>query len=488
MADSFFFYDLETSGFSPSAARVMQFAGQRTDTNLKPVGEPVNVLIKLASDILPDPDAVLLTGITPQSTLQEGLTEAEFLKYFYDEVMQPNTTFLGYNTVRFDDEFMRYLHYRNFYDPYEWQWTNGCSRWDVLDMVRMTRALRPDGIEWPVTDEGKPTNRLELLTKANGLNHDHAHDALSDVTATIAIATLIRDKQPELFNYLLQCRGKKQVAEIVGKGQPFIYTSGKYPSSGLHTTAAIMLVAHPQKDTALVYDLRHDPTPFVAMSAEQLADAWRYKPNRAEDDLRLPVKTLKYNRCPALAPLGVIKDVATQERLGLTIDTITSNLALLKANHQALAKKVLGALEILDNERERAQPRASEPTDTTVDGMLYNSFIDNGDKQVMSTLRAARPEEVTDIAGRFRDARLQQMAPLYKARNYPASLSADERQVWEQHVSRLLFEGGTTSRLSQYFARLQELAATPLTSEKEYLLEELQLYGESIMPSDFTEQ
>ena len=175
MTQSFFWYDLETSGLNPRAQRIMQFAGQRTDMGLKPIGEPVNVLIKLSDDILPDPDAIFVTGITPQSTVQDGITEVEFLKLFYEQVATPGTIFVGYNTIRFDDEFMRFLHYRNFYDAYEWQWRDNRSRWDLLDVVRMTRALRPDGIQWPIVD-GKATNRLELITKLNGVSHEHAHD------------------------------------------------------------------------------------------------------------------------------------------------------------------------------------------------------------------------------------------------------------------------------------------------------------------------
>jgi len=122
---------------------------------------------------------------------------------------------MGFNSVRFDDEFMRYLHYRNFYDPYAWHYSDDCSRWELLDLVRMTRALRPEGIEWPVSPEGKPTNRLELLTGLNHLDHEKAHDALNDVLATIAVTKLIRDKQPGLFDYLFQYRSKNDVKQKV---------------------------------------------------------------------------------------------------------------------------------------------------------------------------------------------------------------------------------------------------------------------------------
>jgi exodeoxyribonuclease-1 len=481
MAGSFFFYDLETSGFNPRSARVMQFAGQRTDLELKPVGEPVNVLIKLTPDVLPEPDAILVTGITPQQTLADGLTEAEFLKLFYDEVVRPDTIFVGFNSIRFDDEFMRFLHYRNFYDPYEWQWKNGSSRWDLLDMARMTRALRPDGIKWPFASDGRPANRLELLAKANKLDHANAHDALSDVQATIAVAKLIRDKQKDLFEYLLGMRDKKKAAELVLKGEPFVYTSGRYSSDYLHTTAAVLLGKHPQQDAALVYDLRHDPTPFLAMSVDEITGAWKF--NKDPDALRLPVKTLKYNRSPAVAPLGVIKDAATQERLSLTLETVAKHLDILKKHQAAFAEKVSQAVARLDAEREKAQTSLVD-NQLTVDERLYEKFFDAPDKQAMRVVRAAKPEELSELAGSFHDERLKSLLPLYKARNYPASLDEEERAAWDSFCAQRLFDGGPGSRLAKYFARLSELADGKLTGQQQYLLEELQLYGQSIVPAD----
>ena len=232
MGKTFFFYDLETSGLDRYADRIIQFAGQRTDMDLNPVGEPVNILVKMTDDALPSPKAIMVTKITPQKTLAEGVSEAEFCKTVMDEIFVPNTVAVGYNTVRFDDEFMRAILWRNFYDPYEWEWKDGRSRWDMLDVVRLTRALRPEGINWPVTDEGKATNRLELLTKMNGLLHEHAHDALSDVYATIAVAALIREKQPDLFSYLFKMRDKREVQKLsnLDNPRPFVYASGRYSS------------------------------------------------------------------------------------------------------------------------------------------------------------------------------------------------------------------------------------------------------------------
>jgi exodeoxyribonuclease-1 len=481
MAASFFFYDLETTGFDARSARIMQFAGQRTDMNLQPVGEPVNVMIKLSPDVLPSPDAILVTGITPQQTLADGLTEAEFLKLFYDEVVQPDTVFTGFNSIRFDDEFMRFLHWRNFYDAYEWQWANGCSRWDILDLVRMTRALRPEGIEWPFASDGRPANRLELLTKVNKLSHDHAHDALSDVHATIAVAKLIKDKQPDLFKYVLSVRDKKKVAELVTKGEPFVYTSGRYSGDGLATSAAVYLADTVQSGGALVYNLRADPTPFLKMSVDEIVAVWRY--TKDPDAVRLPVKTMKFNRCPAVAPLGVIKDPATQERLDLKLEVIAKHLAILKKHQTEFADKVLQAVKLLDAEREQAQTSLVD-NPATVDSRLYEGFVEAGDKQTMRAVRSAAPDDLSNLAGEFRDERLKSLLPLYKARNYPRSLTSEERASWETFCRQQLFDGGNSSRLAKYFARLTELTEGKITGEQRYLLEELQLYGQSIMPAD----
>lgn len=477
MTASLYFYDLETSGFNPKSARIMQFAGQRTTLDLQPIGEPVNVLVKLTPDVLPDPDAILVTGITPQQTLQGGVTEFEFLKLFYKEVDKPGTIYLGFNSIRFDDEFMRYLNYRNFYDAYEWQWKDGRARWDLLDVVRMTRALRPDGIEWPFAPDGKPTNRLEFLTAANKLDHFGAHDALADVKATIEVAKLIRSHQPDLFDYLRQHSGKKETKAIVERSEPFVYTTGRYPSEFHHTSVAVLLCPHPEQDSALVYDLRVDPTPFFSKTPEQLADHWRF--SRAPEHVGLPVKTLKYNRCPAVAPLGVLSEPA-QQRIQLTLDSIRLNLKSLRNQQQEFASKVVKALRILDAERDQMQT-SLVPDERDVDTKLYAGFFSATDKTTMSEIRASKPDEISTI-NIHGDERLSQLIPLYKARNFPTSLTGEERKVWDEYCHARLQSGGKSSRLAKFAGRLQELSSDDNLKQKDrFLLEELKLYAESII-------
>ncbi len=474
MAASLLFYDLETSGLSPREQRIMQFAGQRTTLDLEPIGEPFNIILKLSDDVFPEPDAVMITGITPQQANKDGITEAEFLKIFHTQIATPETIFVGYNTIRFDDEFMRFINYRNFYDPYEWHWQDGRSRWDLLDVVRMTRALRPDGIKWPFAPDGKPTNRLELLTSLNGLDHENAHDALNDVLATIAVARLIRGKQPKLFDYLLDMRDKKRVEQLVVTGEPFLYTSGKYSGDYEKTTVGVYLCENPRTG-ALIYNLREDPTVWLQKTPEQLAEAWKWKKDRT--DPRLPVKTMQYNRCPAVAPLTVLDD-GSKERLTLDMDAIKKNLAIIKADKD-FCNKVQRAADIL-NKQQQTSFLANEQL---VDAQLYDGFFNNQDKTLMSAVRSADGKELDTFAPDFKDKRLNALLPLYKARNFSSDLSDDERIEWEKYRTTKLMTGGDNSRAAKFFKRLGDLAEEKrLTDTQRFLLEELQLYGQSIMP------
>lgn len=480
-AMTYYFYDLETTGFDARYGRIMQFAGQRTNDKFEPIGKPFEALIRISEEVLPSPEAVMVTGITPQMTLENGYAEAEFLSKFADEVLKPDTVVLGYNNVRFDDEFMRNLLYRNFYDPYEWQWKDGRNRWDLLDVGRMMRALRPEGINWPTDDKGNPTNRLEMITKLNDIEHSGAHDALADVRATIELAKLFKSKQPKLFDYLLSKRAKNDVAKLVDPDnpQPFVYSSGRYPSEDLKTTVVYPIAPHPHNSSSvLVYDLRHDPDDFADMSINDMIDNLKTKyKDRGEDYVRLPIKPLALNKCPAVAPVGVL-DEDSWKRINLDLKTIQKNLAKLK-KQDIIAKK---AHEVWDA---YGKPRKS---DKDVEGQLYDGFMNDKDKTALAEVRSKSADELADYHPNFIDERLPELLLRYKARNYPRSLSKEEKDLWTKHVkSRLENGAGMSPSLKAYFDSIQKLVNIKQDEKSQFLLEELRLYGESLIDNSDTE-
>jgi exodeoxyribonuclease-1 len=475
MAQSYFFYDLETSGLDARQSRIMQFAGIRTDMNLQQVGEPYNILVRLNDDTLPSPDALMVTGITPQQTQADGYSEAEFAQLLMDEIFTPDTTVVGFNSIRFDDEFIRHLFWRTFRDPYEWCWRDGRSRWDMLDVVRMTRALRPDGIQWPVAEDGKATNRLELITKQNGIDHFKAHDALSDVEALIAVAQLIKTNQPQLYDFLFAMRDKKKVKELINLDdkRPFVYTSGRYDSAYHKTTVAFPLTAG-KNGNVVVYDLRHDPAQFVDLSQGELRKKLfaTWDERQAEGFVALPVKELQYNRAPAVAPLGVLQQGGGWERIGLDIDTIERHKAqLLAAPH--FAEVIRGLFE----------NRAEFKKSPDAEAQLYDGFVADRDRLRIETVRNANERELADFHPEFGDERLAPLLLHYKARNYPKTLSQGEAATWESWRGARI-----AAQLPSFMKSLQRLAATIKDDDKQFVLQELQLWAESVMPADTDSQ
>ena len=469
MAQTFFFYDLETSGLNPRQDRIMQFAGQRTDMKLEPIGEPYNLLVTLNDDTLPSTDALMVTGITPQKTVEEGYAEAQFARMLSEEVFTPDTIAVGFNNIRFDDEFIRHLLWRNFHDPYEWSWKDGRSRWDLLDVVRLTRALRPEGINWPLDVKGEPSNRLELITSANGIAHENAHDALADVTALIAVTKLIKQKQPQLYDYLLKMRDKKVVQQLVNVDdkKPFVYASGRYDKEFAKTTVAFPLTTS-RNGGVVVYDLRYDPTPFVGLNAEELAKkifaSWEER--QAENFVKLPVKELQYNRCPAAAPLGVLEQGDGWRKISLDLKTVQKHQNIL-LNHPDFAEKLRTIFENKPAFKKLPDPEAQ----------LYDGFLNDRDRIRVEAVRNADERELADFYPEFQDERLAPLLLHYKARNFPRSLSEDDLAQWETWRAQRL-----QVQLPGFMTALHRLAPTA-TDEQQFILQELQLWAESTLPA-----
>lgn len=475
MAKTFFFYDLETSGLSARDDRIMQFAGIRTDMELQPIGEPYNVLVRLNDDTLPAPEALMVTGISPQQTVDDGYSEAEFSKILVEDVFTEDTIAVGFNSIRFDDEFVRHLLWRNFYDPYEWSWKDGRSRWDLLDVVRMTRALRPEGIEWPVTEDGKATNRLELLTKLNGIDHLKAHDALSDVEALIAVTNLIKQKQPQLYAYLLEMRDKKKVKQLVNLDdkKPFVYTSGRYDAEFDKTTVAFPLTSG-KNGNVIVYDLRYDPTPFIDLDSKAMTKkvfaTWE---ERQKDGFeKLPVKELQYNRAPAVAPLGVLQQSEGWSRIKITPEIIEKHKAIL-----------LGAPHFAENVRSLFEGKADFKKAVDPEAQLYDGFVEARDKLRIETVRNADARTLVDFQPNFTDERLSPLLLHYKARSFPASLSESESRAWEEWRTTRIGR-----QLPQFMKSLTKLSATETDDSKQFILQELHLWLENVMPVDTSNQ
>ena len=456
--NTLYWHDYETWGASPSQDKPSQFAGIRTDEDLNIVGEPLVIYCQPSSDCLPQPEACLLTGITPQKALKEGLSEPVFFEKIHQQLAQEKTCGVGYNSIRFDDEMTRYGLYRNFYDPYEREWQNGNLRWDIIDMVRLCYALRPETLHWPTNDSGVVSFKLELLSKANGLLHDAAHDALSDVYATIALAKLIKQKQPELYQYAYSLRDKNKVKALMNVAQrkPILHVSSRFPVSRGCAGLMLPLAEHPtNKNSVIAYDLSEDPTPLLELSAEEIAERLYVKQaDLPEGVSRIPLKEIHLNKSPMVATVKLLDDKSAQ-RLGIDKSTC-------EAHWQQL--------------------RAADITSKLQDVFSTQRFPPKHDpEQLMLAIRGAEPETLSHYPSQLKDPRLQALLFRYRARHYPQTLNELEKQQWQEWVySRLTDEtAGASIVLDEYFERLS--AYTDDIEANQQIVDDLLAYGDTIL-------
>lgn len=457
MSGTIFWYDFETTGINPRADRAIQVAGLRTDENLQTIGEPLNLYCQLSDDILPHPAASLITGISV-ADMQGGLCEAEFFAHLHQQLAQPGTCTAGYNSIRFDDEFTRYGLYRNFYDPYAREWQNSNSRWDLLDALRCAWALRPEGINWPVNEQGRHSFRLELLTAANQIEHGQAHDALADVRATIAMARLLKQKQPQLYTYLYQSRSKSAVQQRLRFGQPCVHVSGRFAVERNCLAIVVPVATNPHNPNAVItIDLQADLTPLFKESAEQLSRRLFVASSQlAPGTQPVPVKLIQVNRCPVVAPTNVLRP-QDNERLRIDSKHWQDNLALVTANLQQLADKCSQAFSHKKPVGEQQDPEQ----------MLYDSFLDNRDRGLCELVRNSTPQELASNQWSFDDQRLPELLWRYRARNFPDSLGRQEQQQWHQFCSNRLHDSshGAPLTISGFYQALAELDPQQQQSE-----------------------
>ncbi|MCG5379316.1 MULTISPECIES: exodeoxyribonuclease I [Providencia] len=450
---TFFIHDYETFGKRPALDRPAQFAGVRTDLDFNIIEEPEVFYCAPADDYLPQPEAVMITGITPQVALSQGINEAEFAKRIHAAFSVPNTCIMGYNNIRFDDEVTRNIFYRNFYDPYAYSWQQGNSRWDLLDTLRACFALRPEGIQWPENEDGLPSMRLEHLTKANGVAHENAHDAMSDVLATINMAKLLKAAQPRMFDYFYQLRNKNKISQLIDIVEitPLVHVSGMFGALRSYVSLVAPLAWHPDnKNAVIMCDLSAAISPLIELDVQQLRTRLYTPKAELAGASPVPVKLVHINKCPILAPEKTLRPEDAQ-RTGVDRDLCMRNLETLR-KHPEIRNKLIELF---------SEPQIFAESDD-VDTQIYNGFFSPSDRSTMDIIRETSPQNLPALELSFEDKRMKELFFRYKARNYPATLSYDEQQRWLQHRRDYFNE----ERLTEYMQQIQLLLVEHQHDEK----------------------
>jgi exodeoxyribonuclease-1 len=465
-----YWHDYETFGTDTKLDRPSQFAGIRTDEDLNILEgeEELMLFCKPANDFLPHPMACRVTGVVPQDALKNGVSENQFIKVIHKELSRPLTCGVGYNSIGFDDEVTRNTLYRNFFDPYAREWQNGNSRWDIMNLMRFTALVAPETLTWPLKEDGMRSFRLEELCAANGIIHENAHDALSDVRATIGIAKKVKDAQPRIYQYFYDLRSKNNVSKIVAKDDMMIHIDSVY--GGEREYAAIvypLCVGTKHKsmtnnDVILIDLSRDDMEDWVNLPVEDIKTRlFTKKAELIEQGLTRPgFNKMAINKCPTIAPYKKVKPEKLQE-LNIDIELCKKNLEYLRKN-PALANKISN-LFVTDY-----------PKNTDPDAAIYDGFISKPDRQNLDDIRH---NNNFDSNHNFQDAKFYEMAFRYKARNFPEQLNDLESNKWEQYRLDRIKNGGSLS-IDEFGIALEEMLTTfPESTE---LAKKMIAYGKEI--------
>ena len=346
-------------------------------------------------------------------------------------------------------------------------------------MVRMTRALRPEGIEWPDYEDGRPCFKLEMLSKANNLKHEAAHDALSDVYATIAVAKLIKTAQPKLYDYAYRLRDKRFVASLIDidSHKPLLHISSRFPAENGNAALVLPLAMHPSnKNSVIAFNLGTDPHALLTLPVDELKlRLFTRTEDLPEGVERLALKEIHFNKTPMVLPPSMLDD-ATAQRLAIDKQACERHWQTLcnlsRAEQQVLQQK----LYQLYSSQEFAEK-------TDPEQMLYSGFFDEQDKRVMVRVRQATPESLANDSFEFRDPRLKEMLFRYRARNFPTSLNPEELQRWQQFIRwRLTDKAAQASlTLAEFEQRLMQLMADPnMTESQLVVLQQLADYSDTL--------
>ncbi len=415
---TFLFYDIETSGLNPAFDQILTFAAIRTDSRLREM-DRTSIVISLRSDVVPSPGAFVTHRLTPED-LKDGLCEYQGVARVHRLLNVPDTISIGYNSLGFDDEFLRFAFYRNLLDPYTHQYANGCSRMDLLPVAALYRIFKPDGIDWPAIDD-KPSMRLELISEKNNLvQSGRAHDAMTDVEATLALARRLSDQKP-MWNYCLDFFDKKNdQARVEAVDEVFQSIFGRH-------RLCIMVSVSFGSDVmymAPVLSLGHS-TPYANQSLWLRLDREPVLPFEPDSDDRPFVIRKRYGESRiVLPPLDRFWRRLTPSQQ----QACEKNLAMVKENQDEFQKLVV---------HHRAFEYPFVP-DLDLDAALYqDGFFTGAEKKEMAQFHRAVGKEKMAVCETLVSPRVKGLAQRIMVRNFLEQASPGVRARHDRYMEKV---------------------------------------------------
>lgn len=492
---SFFnWYDTETTGLSAHHDQIIQFSSVRTDANLNYIkGAELNLHVKLRPDVVPGPRAFAVHGISIEELNQKGVTEVEAAAHIRNWFLdKENSMSSGYNTLPFDDEIVRNTMYRALQNPYEHEYKKGNSRSDIMRAVMLVYALRPHLLDFWVTEEAKTSLKLGDMCRANGIILDNAHDARSDVIATIELARKIKDASPQLWAYFLNLSDKNFVKPMIDQMKPLVLIDRYLSREKGHLTMALPVIYDARiASKMLAVDLREDPTELLSLPVSELKRRiFTPAGDLDEGESIKMIRDMTINKQPLIAEQSIFRGHDhIVDRAGLDIDACM--------RHAEMIGKDTG---FRDRLRE-TYIKEFDPCEDVYEGIYSLGFISSDEEKLRFKARALEPQvegrpRLPDLVNMDVKAlskklpndplRMYELALRSKWGNYGEvvidrdNFTSEEIDAWVSHLDRVWHDqptGKNQINLEDYKASLADVrASTALTERQEKALVELEAH------------
>lgn len=446
-------YDVESTGTDKQMDQILQLAYVTTDANLNLVeGGTGEFIARMRPDVIPHPMAFLTHRIDPQRLLEEGMTEYELLTHARRVFMAMGSTCIsGYNTIAFDDEMMRHSLFRNMRDAYDWSWKEGNFRVDIYKLVQMTYAYCPEILTWPAGDDGEDSLKLDRLAPANGVTDMQAHDALSDVHATIAIARKIREANPKLWGYFLSLADKNYTTSLMSKREPLLVTDAILGKENRMTTLVYPVCTDALVSTKfLALDLREDPSAVLSMSPEEIRHyAFTKREELPEHSPTIPVVSVATNKQPLLVETSKMLTPQLAERLNLDLEAC--------ARHRAMIEQDVGFRARLREAFTSDLPNPVNPARTLYTG----GFADRKERSKMDALhiRASAEDATPRLFGESAFALAASLKEAERKRFFPLILRTKMAERIRDYLKADQLAPSEAAELAEYTLYLQQVLA-----------------------------
>ena len=411
------FYDFETCSSNVSYGQIIQAAAVLVNDNFQEL-DRYEGRCKLSPGVIPEAMALLVNKTTPKILKETNLSHYQMIRQMIDKFKQwKNSTFIGYNSINFDEEFLRRTLFKNLEYPYLTN-TNGNERGDLFSLARACHLYYPDCIKTPISDKNNPVFKLEKLAPMNNIKHDQAHSAMGDVLATIEIAKLLNKKAPNVWKASLMTTNKDKSFQLIKEEQLFCTDFFYYGKSVPFVLTFVC--QHPRWTYPMCFDLKADPSYYFNLSIKELKKELDKKPK--------VIRTIKHKKHPIIMNSSYGMNFDSYKQLG--VKKLKERAKLIRDNKE-FAKKVSAILD--DDAREKQESESQ--VDVYAEETIYKKFTSDYDNKIMPEFHKVDWKDKFSVLQKFKDERMQYFGKKILYEESPQSLPKDEYNSVHKEVA-----------------------------------------------------